>query len=84
MSHHSTGRLVPGINSHDRGLDLESHNAQSCERLAKRNVMTGAADITPAAPDTRPFSLKPLMFETFVCSMAMMAWGSEATISRPH
>lgn len=29
---------------------------------------------TPAAPLSRAFSLKPLMFETFVCSMAMMAF----------
>lgn len=36
--------------------------------------MTGFADSTQLAPDARPFSLKPLMFETFVCSMAMMAF----------
>lgn len=28
----------------------------------------------PSETDIRPFSLKPLMFETFVCSMAMMAF----------
>lgn len=34
--------------------------------------MTGTATMPGAA--TAPFSLKPLMFETFVCSMAMMSF----------
>jgi len=36
--------------------------------------MTGFADTLPRVQDARRFSLKPLMFETFVCSMAMMAF----------
>lgn len=36
--------------------------------------MTGFADSVASAPTMRAFSLKPLMFETFVCSMAMMAF----------
>lgn len=31
-------------------------------------------ELEPQARSGRPFSLKPLMFETFVCSMAMMAF----------
>lgn len=36
--------------------------------------MTGIAKTAPHAPAAAGFSLKPLMFETFVCSMAMMAF----------
>lgn len=36
--------------------------------------MTGFADSAASVPTTASFSLKPLMFETFVCSMAMMAF----------
>ncbi|WP_311267780.1 MFS transporter [Sphingobium sp. WCS2017Hpa-17] len=36
--------------------------------------MTGLANSPASAPATDSFSLKPLMFETFVCSMAMMAF----------
>jgi len=36
--------------------------------------MSSIADTTPMETDRPPFSIKPLMFETFVCSMAMMAF----------
>ncbi len=36
--------------------------------------MTDTAASPAVLPDTDRFSLKPLMFETFVCSMAMMAF----------
>ncbi|MEE4450549.1 MFS transporter [Novosphingobium resinovorum] len=36
--------------------------------------MTILADATPVETDRRPFSIRPLMFETFMCSMAMMAF----------
>jgi len=36
--------------------------------------MNSLADAATEAPDARPFSLRPLMFETFVCSMAVMAF----------
>jgi len=36
--------------------------------------MTGLAETAYSPSNSRAFSLKPLMFETFVCSMAMMAF----------